>query len=113
LKTGYRAGIRFILTQHNRDIALINQIRDFFGSGRVISSNRTNSVELLIIDFEAIKLKIVPFFDKFPIIGAKGLEYNDFKKVLDIMDNKLHLTKKGCEEIRKIKENMNTKRNDE
>jgi hypothetical protein len=46
MKTGYRAGIRFILTQHNRDIALINQIRDFFGSGRVISSNRTNSVEL-------------------------------------------------------------------
>jgi hypothetical protein len=29
------------------------------------------------------------------------------------MDNKLHLTKKGCEEIRTIKENMNTKRNDE
>lgn len=113
LKTGYRAGIRFILTQHNRDIVLINQIRDFFGSGRVISSNRTNSVELWIIDFEAIKLKIVPFFDKFPLIGAKGLEYNDFKKVLDIMDNKLHLTKKGCEEIRMIKENMNTKRNDE
>ena len=113
LKTGYRAGIRFILTQHNRDIVLINQIRDFFGSGRVISSNRTNSVELWIIDFEAIKLKIVPFFDKFPLIGAKGLEYNDFKKVLDIMDNKLHLTKKGCEEIRMIKENMNTKINDE
>jgi hypothetical protein len=46
MKTGYRAGVRFILTQHNRDIALINQIRDFFGSGRVISSNSISAVEL-------------------------------------------------------------------
>lgn len=61
MKTGFRAGIRFILTQHSRDVALINQIRDFFGSGRVILSNRTSAVELWIIDFESIKLKIAPF----------------------------------------------------
>lgn len=50
---------------------------------------------------------------KYPLIGTKGLEYNDFKRVLSLIDNKLHLTKEGCEEIRMIKENMNTKRKNE
>ncbi len=110
MRTGYRTGIRFILTQHSRDESLINQIRDLFGSGRVIRSNRSNSVELWIIDFETIKLKIIPFLDKYPLIGSKILEYNNFKRVLYLIDNKLHLTKEGCEQIIMIKENMNTKR---
>jgi len=37
-------------------------------------------------------------------------DYNDFKTILELIDNKAHLTKKGVEEIREIKNRMNTKR---
>jgi hypothetical protein len=110
LKAGYSAKIRFILTQNNRDALLLNQIKDFFNSGNVNLSNRDNTAEFRITDFQAIKNNLVPFLDKYPLIGAKTLEYLDFKAVLNLIDNKIHLTKEGCEQIRIIKEGMNTKR---
>jgi len=39
--------------------------------------------------------------------GAKLLDYADFKKAVEIMKNKGHLTKEGLEEICKIKVGMN------
>ena len=67
-------------------------------------------MELRITEFEALKNNIVPFLDKYPLIGAKTLEYVDFKTVLQLMDNKTHLTKKGYDQILVIKDGMNTRR---
>lgn len=109
LKAGYRASIRFILTQNNRDTELMYKIRDLFKSGSIKCSDRDNTVELRITEFQDLK-NIVPFLDKYPLIGAKALEYVDFKTVLELMDNKIHLTKEGYDQIKVIKDGMNTKR---
>ena len=53
---------------------------------------------------------MVPFLDKYPLIGAKTLEYLDFKAVLNLIDKKVHLTKEGYLQIKSLKEGMNTKR---
>lgn len=114
LKVGYRTRIRFILTQNNRDSELMYKIRDFFKSGSIQCSDRYNTVELWITELQALKTILVPFLVaegvKYPLIGAKALEYVDFKTVLEIMDNKLHLTKEGYDQIKVIKDGMNTKR---
>lgn len=67
-------------------------------------------MELRITEFKALKTTLVPFLDKYPLIGAKTLEYDDFKTVLELMDNKVHLTKEGYDQIKVIKDGMNTKR---
>lgn len=110
LKAGYRASLRFILTQNNRDTELMYKISDLFKSGSIKCSDRDNTVELRITEFQALKNILVPFLDKYPLIGAKALEYNDFKTVLELMDNKVHLTKEGYNQIMAIKDGMNTKR---
>jgi len=110
LKAGYRAGIRFLLTQNNRDSELMYKIKDFFKSGNIRWSDRDNTVELQIREFQALKHTLVPFLDKYTLIGAKTLDYNDFKTVLKLMDNKAHLTEVGCNQIKMIKDGMNTKR---
>jgi LAGLIDADG DNA endonuclease family protein len=51
--------------------------------------------------------KVIPFFDKYKIIGIKFQDYQDFKKVADLIKNKDHLTVKGLNKINKIKEGMN------
>ena len=109
-KAGYTASLRFILTQKNRDSELISLIRDFFESGNIIWSDRDNAVELRIVEFQALKTILVPFLDKYSLIGAKTLEYNDFKLILKLMENKIHLTKEGYDQIKVIKDGMNTKR---
>jgi hypothetical protein len=51
--------------------------------------------------------KIVPFFDKYKIIGVKLQDYLDFKRVSELMKTKEHLTTLGLEKIKEIKEGMN------
>jgi hypothetical protein len=53
---------------------------------------------------------IIPFFDKYPIIGNKRLDYEDFCKVAYLVKDKTHLTSEGIEVIKSIKARMNTGR---
>lgn len=68
-----------------------------------------------VINFQITKFSdivniIIPFFDKYPIQGQKALDFEDFKKVVEIMKTNDHLTVKGYEKIVKIKEGMNRNR---
>ena len=70
-----------------------------------------------IVDFHVTKLtditeKIIPFFYKYPILGVKNENYNDFKLVATLLQNREHLTEEGLEKIEKIKSNMNSYRVD-
>lgn len=48
--------------------------------------------------------------EKYPINGNKLLDYKDFKKVVELMESKSHLTEEGLAKIKVIKAGMNTKR---
>lgn len=54
--------------------------------------------------------KIIPHFDKYPLLTSKNLDYQDFRKVAYMMKDGLHLDKEGMEKIISIKENMNSLR---
>ena len=93
-------------------------------------------VNLVVKKFADITDKIIPFFDKYPLFlygsyasikgphppphtcvgwglgeGAKALEFSDFKRVANLMQNKAHLTEEGLAQIRSIKSGMNFSRN--
>lgn len=51
--------------------------------------------------------KIVPLFQKNSIQGVKHLDFLDFVSVVKLMNNKIHLTEKGLNQIKKIKAGMN------
>lgn len=42
--------------------------------------------------------------------GNKRSDFNDFCAVVDLMEDKAHLSEEGLRQIRNIKEGMNTKR---
>ena len=51
-----------------------------------------HSVSLHIRRFSEIVNVVIPFFDKHHILGVKSLDFADFKKVAEIVQNKGHLT---------------------
>ena len=63
--------------------------------------------EFQVTSWNGITENIIPFFDKYPLQGAKSRDYADFKKVADIMKVKGHLSKDGLDQILKIKSGMN------
>ena len=68
---------------------------------------------LQIKNYSDIQNKIIPFFNKYPILGVKSLDFNDFKLVANLIDNKEHLTPEGLNQIIVIvaKQGMNLDRN--
>jgi hypothetical protein len=53
---------------------------------------------------------VIPFFNQYPILGVKCLDFEDFKKVNDLVKKKDHLIKQGLFNIIEIVSNMNLKR---
>lgn len=107
-----RVYLRFRITQHNRDINLMNLIIKYFGLGRLELDNRKNesTVTIVVGKFLDITNEIIPFFDKHPIIGVKYLDYLDWVKIANLMLLGKNKTAEGMEEIKLIESSMNKNR---
>jgi len=65
-------------------------------------------VVFVVYKFSNIIEKIIPFFEKNPLLGIKILDYQNFSKVAFIKAKNTSLTEKEIDEISKIKYSMNT-----
>jgi hypothetical protein len=75
------------------------------------SDRLEKSVNLQITKFADIVNIIIPFFNQYPIVGMKSLDFKDFKRVCDIIKTKDHLTSSSVfNQILKIKSGMNQNR---
>lgn len=109
-KLGYQVRLKFQITQHDRDQELMESIVKYFNCG--IISIRKDIVDLHVHKFPEICEKIIPFFTKYPILGVKNQNFEDFCQVAELIKEKAHLNQAGLEEIRKIKDGMNSQRED-
>ena len=50
---------------------------------------------------------IIPFFDKYPLLGRKYKSFLIFKEIVDLVSNNKHKTSEGINKIIKLKETMN------
>jgi len=117
--TGVQVQLVFSLTQHNRDEALMNSLISYFNCGQ-IKKSKYSWLTFNVTSFSDINEKIIPFFNKYNVLGIKSQDFVDWCKVVELMNNKVHLTTvsrsfgygggSGLEEIRKLKGGMNSGR---
>ena len=94
----------YLILNNNSDIQSNNQ-------KKINISLRDKSVNLQVTKFSDIVNIIIPFFNQYPILGMKRLDYLDFKKVCDIIKTKEHLTSSSVfNHILQIKSGMNQNR---
>ena len=98
------------MTQHNRDEDLLKSLISTLNCGRYIP--KAGYGEFIVEKFTDVKDKVIPIFEEFKLQGIKSKNYEDFKKVALLMQNKVHLTREGLDTIKRIKGTMN-KRNNE
>lgn len=109
-KLGTRVELVFTVVQHSRDEELLKTLIMIFDCGRYALRKNKLAGDFVVNKFSDILLKIIPFFDQYSLQGDKSLDFADFKRASDIMKSEGHLTPEGLEQIRKIKEGMNTGR---
>ena len=103
--------ITFSISQHIRDEFLLSKFIDYLGCGKIEKvSTRSNGVTFVVYKFSDIKEKVIPFFHNYPLLGIKSMDYQDFVKVANIMEDKGHLTLEGLKKIKSLKSGMNTGR---
>ena len=105
---GFRVSLRFSLTQHSRDERLMRSLIDYFDGGNVYFYRE--AIDYRIRKFSDLTDKVIPLFNKYPIIGVKSKDFADFCLVAELMKNQKHLTEEGLSKIRQIKAGMNSGR---
>lgn len=109
-RLNYSVILNFSISQHSRDAELMKSLAKHFGCGIYYPRYNRNVGEFQVRTFSDILEYIIPFFEKYPIVGVKYLDYLDFCRIAKLMKESKHLTKDGLEEIRIIKAGMNTGR---
>nr|YP_009568354.1 LAGLIDADG endonuclease [Orbilia oligospora]QBL02033.1 LAGLIDADG endonuclease [Orbilia oligospora]QID02735.1 LAGLIDADG endonuclease [Orbilia oligospora]QID02803.1 LAGLIDADG endonuclease [Orbilia oligospora]QID02844.1 LAGLIDADG endonuclease [Orbilia oligospora] len=82
VKVGYQVQLRFNITQHSIDKALIDSFVNFWGCGKVYSRFGENKIDFQIIKFEDLYDKVVPLFHRIPLQGVKSKDFADFCKAV-------------------------------
>ena len=76
----------FNIAQHSREELLIKSLVEYLGCGIVYSY--PDVITFNIFSLSDLRNKLVPFFEKYPIKGVKALDYSDFKKIANLVQNK-------------------------
>ena len=61
----------------------------------IILKHSENAVVLIVRKFRDIVQKIIPLFKQHPIKGVKALDFADWCKVAELINEKKHLTAEG------------------
>jgi hypothetical protein len=106
LKLGYHVQVCYQIGLNEKDRNLLEMIQTYFKEvGNILKQGK----ELYQYRVTSVKdiLLIIEHFDNYPLITQKKADYELFKQVFKIINNKEHLTKKGLEQIVAIKASMN------
>lgn len=77
----------FKLTQSTYNLRAIYFIKKQLGVGSVYIDSDCNKADFRIRDRKSIGSKIIPIFDKYPLLTSKYFSYQVFKKAYEILEN--------------------------
>lgn len=106
MTTGYQVLPEFRIVQHQKDIKVLYALKSFFNAG-VVRVNHDTRYELRIRSLDHLNDIIIPFFNKHNLTTQKKFDFIKFKKIIDLINQKKHLTEKGIVEIIDIASKMN------
>jgi LAGLIDADG DNA endonuclease family protein len=114
-KLGYQVSPRFTVAQGASSVACLEELREFFGVGHVYGNSRHDNhrehmKQYVVSDRWDLMETIVPFFEEHPLRSAKRLDFEKFVRVLEMIEDGLHLTCEGLARIAEITETMNRRK---
>ena len=95
--------LRFQITQHIRDSKLLENFVEFFGCGKYRHDKGRSWGNYTVLKFSDIRDKIIPFYQKYPLNGAKHLDFKSFCDAVNLIESKAHLTEQGIDNLDLLK----------
>lgn len=105
MKLGWQVLPEFRVVQHQKDVAILEQLQRFFGFG-LVTTNHGDRKELRVRGADQLN-KIVVFFKAHPLKTVKRSSFECFAEVIAIMNRGEHLTEEGLQRIKALASRMN------
>ncbi len=111
MSLGWQVLPEFRIVQHEKDEKLLYKIKDYFGFGGVKINRKDDHGTRKEFRVRGLKNlnKIVVFFENHKLMTSKRKDFLIFSKVINLMNKKEHLSKKGLDKIAKLVSKMNRK----
>jgi hypothetical protein len=95
----------FRVVQHQRDEKILHRLKSYFGFGSV-EINHGNRKEFRVRGLDNLN-QLIHFFKKHPLKTSKQKNFELFSDIIELMNNKQHLTKEGINKIAELASKMN------
>ena len=112
-KTGYQVSCEFAVTQGEKSLNTLIELKNFFGGvGQVIINRRYDNHKEHLYRYVVRKRSdllqvIIPFFERYRLRTAKSKDFESFVKCVQLVDQKVHLSRDGLIQIAEITQTMN------
>ena len=106
-KLGWRVQLKFKIGLHTKDLNLLSLLQQYLGGIGSIHLARNRDIVSYSIDSIEDLNNLIFHLDKYPLLTKKAADFILFKKVVELVNNKAHLTVKGLKKIVNIKASMN------
>ena len=106
LKLEWRVELVFEINLNEKDIALLEQIQNYFKVGSINKTHGPHSNQFQVRSFKDLNV-IINHFYKYPLITDKCYYFKLFKQAFHLTERQSHLTLEGFSKIVAIKAAMN------
>ncbi len=94
----------FVITQSERDLNVLNDIKSFFNCRNIFVNKRYDNHKRNLYRYCVRKRAdliniIIPFFNQYSMLTQKHYDFITFSKVIDMMEKQVHFQINGLKEI--------------
>lgn len=108
---GFTCQPQFRITQHERDLIVLNRIIESMGCGTIVKpSGDRDRYTISVANLKDLITITIPLFQTHTIYGAKYEDFLDFCKGVFLLKDKAHLTPEGLKKLKDLVDGMNTGR---
>ena len=105
-RLGLTTLVAFSIKLHKKDEELLKLIQLYFGCGNIYKVGK-NYLVFMVVNIKEIIDIVIPHFDKFLLQTKKKADFELFKKIVELVHRKEHLTLNGLQKIVNLKASLN------
>ena len=106
-RIGWELRPSFSVSQNEDRRQVLDLIQKYFGCGYIRRDYSDKTVKFEIRDHKKLIQKVIPHFEKFSFFSKKQKDFELFKEICFLIDQKKHLIKEGFSQIVHLAYQMN------
>ena len=107
MKTNIEVRPSFSISQNKRNLELLKLINQHFKCGSIRFSKSDQNYKFEVRSIRELAKIIIPFFEKYPLIGIKRNDFLNFKEVCTMVNQNQHLNPENLKKIIELSYQIN------